>query len=61
MSKTNHRRGFQDKKLAHGQRTGGYITFQGHRTTMDGQPINAFATVASEIREIMGLRREQAP
>jgi len=58
MSKTNHRRGHDKKRYDLGRQTGGFITFSGSRTTMDGKCINASSTVASENSK--QIRRDRA-
>lgn len=49
MPKTNHQRGFADKRLTVGQRSCGFVTFSRvDRSAIDGVGIAASATVASE-------------
>lgn len=58
MSKTNHRRGHVKKRYDLGQQTGGFVTFNGGRTTMNGKRINASSTIASENSK--QVRRDRA-
>lgn len=58
MSKTNHRRGHTKKRFSLGMQTGGFVTFNGGRTTMDGRRINASASIASENSK--SVRRDRA-
>lgn len=56
--KTNHRRGYKAPNFKNGMRSSGYVTFQGHRDTIDGHRINAFSTVAMGNSE--SVRRDRA-